>query len=248
MKCEVCHTEIPLGSSKCPNCGMEIKEEIKDTKLHAKPISPVPSQKTLNVFSVLIPVFSIIIIALVIYGLVTGDMKHLHNNGTNKNEVTASTDFTGKTYDEILNIITIDLTGMGYTVDKNSGYELYDDQPDCEMTIYASKNNLEYEISYLFNASQPEMKTLDISGSYDGYESKSYEYLIEKDTNQLCQYIVIDTNYNVLKEYHNKLEIDEENSGVRFYIGNSDDTEICISEKSGEDYNKTLFSYLITQY
>ncbi len=256
MKCDVCYTTIPLGETRCPNCGMVMRKETQSSlkqetdytkkettskRYSGKPIlSPVPSFKFLKIFSIIIPIASLIITLSVFMGL----FKDITTNifSPTHSEITYSEDV----YKQYLSNVTSDLENMEFEVDQNSDISLYGEN-ECEIYIYASKNNIDYNINYMFKEADNISTYVEISGSYEGYDSKSFQYLNETDINKLLGYLGFNSTYSTFKDAHNHLETDEDNSSQRYCIVYSDDYEITVHENLEEDYNKTLFSYTISK-
>ena len=256
MKCDVCHTTIPLGETRCPNCGMMMRKETQSSlrdeteytkkettskKYSGKPIlSPVPSFKFLKIFSIIIPIASLIITFSVFMGLFEDITDSIFS--PSHSEIT----YSDEVYDQYLSNVTTDLEDMGFKVDPSSQILLYGDN-ECEIYIYASKDNTDYNINYMFKEADNTSTYVEISGSYEGYDSNSYLYLNENDINKLLSYLEFNSGYSDLKDAHNHLETDENNSSQRYCIVYSDDYEITVHEEIDEDDNITLFSYTISK-
>lgn len=257
MKCDVCYTTIPLGETRCPNCGMVIKKESSTcTHDHTTSIEDYSKKKVftshpqnsnkpkpkINISSIITILGSLLVTGVVFMGLFE-EVIDLFGSITNNNP----SGYTTEVYEQYLFNTINDLQDLGLTIDENYDISLYEASDECETYIYASKNNLDYTINYMFYQSDIISTYVEISGSYEGYDSKSYQYLNEKDVNSLCKYLGINNAYSLFKDAHSRLIQDEENPGQRYALEYNNNYEITVHENSGEDYNTTLFTYSISK-
>ena len=244
MKCPVCYTTIPLGESICPNCGMRVKKD-KQVQLHDTPPSShkkTSHKKTIKITSIISIAFSLLVSILMIRGLFVDTGRFIsifHNN----DEIGYSEDV----YIQFLNNRITGLNQLGFDVDENSGVSLYEVSQECDLYIYASKDDLEYTINYTFYQSDITSMQLEITGSYEGSKSESYQYLNEADVNDLGYYLEFGNTYSLFKDAHERLIKDNENPNQRYALEYYNNYEITVHESFEKDTNTTLFYYSISK-
>ena len=257
MKCDVCHTKIPLGSYVCPNCGMTVKKagtthvhsegnHCEDTheKTDIFTKASVSGQKKFRTVSFTIPIISVIIIAVLAISIFMdiGSLIPESNNQSIPNSIVSN---VHDEYQKIADWKIEDLENLGLKVDKNSGMTIYPETTEYDINIYATKDDLEYTIYYTYDAITETSVSLEITGSYEGNVGQSVTYLNEDFINLLGDYLGFDNTYSLFKDGHENMIDHEENPGHKYYIGYADEYEVYVKENNGEDYNTTLFTYSI---
>lgn len=256
MKCDVCYTNIPYGETRCPNCGMVVvkepstcmhqhyttDEEYAKKKLFKKESKVSQNKPKKNIISIIIALIGPLIVTAVVFMGLYEDIIDIFTS-IGKNNLSG---YSTEVYEQYTSHTVDDLLELGLTF-KESDISFYETDQECEIYIYASKDDLDFTINYMFYQSDITSTYVEISGSYEGYDSKSYQYLNEKDVNDICRYLGIDNAYSLFKDAHSELIPDSENPNQRYSLKYDNGYEITVHENSGEDYNRTLFSYSITK-
>ena len=262
MRCDVCHTKIPLGENVCPNCGMvinkkagtthvhtegnhceDIHSEAKETDIFTK--TSVSADKKFRAISFTIPIISIIIIMIFAANIfvnmnIIGNLFKEHSQTTN--QIIGNIE---DQYQKMLDWKIEDFKSLGLKVDKNSDMTYYSDTNQYDINIYASKDNLEYTIYYTYDGIDVTSVSLEITGQCEKNENRSLTYLDEDFINELGEYLGFEDTYALFKNGHSNMINHEENPGDKYYIGYSDNYEIYVKENNGEDFDQTLFTYSI---
>ena len=253
MKCDVCYTTIPLGETRCPNCGMVMKKEVnvkinsdfQDSPTHKKTytthkeFSNSKQKNKMSILSLISSLGTVILLIISVMGILDDVSFDITSIFHSSNE----SGYTSEAYEKYLNNMSLDLIDMGYIVN-NSSVDLFS-QDDCIITLQARKDNLDYDIDLSFHQSEVVSSYLQIKGSYEGYESESYLYLNEANLNKLCRDLGFENVYSIFKSSHSNLIKDNNRPSYKYYSGYYDDYEIYIVENLSD--GRTHFTYTISQ-
>ena len=256
MRCDVCYTRIPLGETRCPNCGMVMKKDSSVTltsepenkqtirkpniKTYSSP-SRRQRETKVKITSILSVISSIIIFIVIGFGIISD----ITSPDFNIDVPSFNVGYDISAYEEFLDMRKDDLTQMGYTVNEDSSVSLYSTDNRYKVEIFAEKNDISYEMKYIFEDSSIITTTLDITGNSLDMNNTSYVYLNENDINKLGSFLEFNNLYSLFKDSYYKAIPDINNSKTRFYSGYYNDYEIYVSETADTFNNQLVFTYSI---
>ena len=258
MRCDVCYTRIPLGESRCPNCGMVMKKESSVTltsepenkrtmrKPHIKTYSS-PSRRQretkVKITSILSVISSIIIFIVIGFGIISD----ITSPDFNIDVPSFNVGYDISAYEEFLDMRKDDLTQMGYTVSEDSSVSLYSTDNRYKVEIHANKDEKSFTINYIFEDSSVILTSLDIYGSTEDLNNPSYIILNENELNKLGQFLEFDNLYGTFKDSYHKMVVDINNTQSKFYSGYYKNYEIYVSETLNSFTNQLEYTYSISK-
>ena len=244
MRCDVCHTKIPPGSTTCPNCGYRVKKETtatyvqnqNTTSTSKRPQKSIPYKRIVKVILIVVVAFFLIkmLISIGSFIMAAHEETYVENItpeedsplqeyiDDGKDDGTAETALQYR--DEIINLFDdLDME----MIDQYENVYDYGQGVNASFNISAQKNNIEYTLRASFV--QSSLTDQAVSLSWESEESiREQKPDLDVETIEVLSHQIQRDMLDILDQYRTKLQQEDQSSyKINQYL---DDYSVYLSE------------------